>query len=76
MLTDRQITDFHEVGHVTVADVLTPEQISAARADISLWSAQFLAELSNEQKQWYLEDGSDRPLLRKLDNPVHHREFF
>lgn len=76
MLSIEQIAVFQETGHLTVPDVLTHDQVSGALADIELWSAEFVAELGDDRRQWYLEDGGSSPILRKLDNPAYHRSFF
>jgi len=65
---------YAERGHVTVPAVFTPEEMDAAIADLHLWGEDFLAELSPEQRQWYVDAGvTHATVLRKLDNPVFHR---
>jgi len=78
MLSETELATFRELGHVTISDVLTTQQIDEAIDDITGWSAQFLSELSDERSQWYLEGtpGSGTTTLRKLDNPVYHRDVF
>ena len=76
MLTDEQVATFRRTGHLTLADIFTPAEVDAAITDLDAWSSEFLGSMRSEQRAWYLEGGSDRPLLRKLDNPVHHREVF
>lgn len=35
-----------------------------------------MASLTDEQRAWYLERGTDKVALRKLDNPVYERSVF
>ena len=76
MLTDEQLKNFHLTGHVTIDGVLTTKQVEAAEDEIDQWSCEFLETITDEQKQWYLENSGRASLLRKLDNPVFHRPFF
>lgn len=77
MLSSRQIDEFRRTGHLTVAGVLDEQQVALAIADITAWSREFLDTLSDADRRWYLEQGSgDQITLRKLDNPVFHRDFF
>ncbi len=76
VLNDTQWAAYHEAGHVTVPNVFSADEIDAAIADVAAWSAEFLESLSPEKRQWFLEQGSEQPLLRKLDNPVYHRDAF
>ncbi len=44
-------------------------------ADIERWGESFLADLPAAQRAWYVDGGvKARTVLRKLDNPHHHRE--
>ncbi len=76
MLTESQLSTFQETGHLTVEDVFTQEEIAKALHDIELWSEEFLAQMSEEQRRWFLEGGGTAQTLRKLDNPAYHREQF
>ena len=76
MLSDSQVKTFRAAGHVTVSDVLTPEQVNAALDDITHWGDEFLENLADDQKQWYLEQKGQASALRKLDNPAFHRPVF
>ncbi|MEQ9409941.1 MAG: phytanoyl-CoA dioxygenase family protein [Fuerstiella sp.] len=77
MLSPDQLTDFRRTGHLTAIGLLDDTQIPEALDDIEVWSRQFLAELNDDRKSWYLEGSdSERPVLRKLDNPVFHRDVF
>jgi ectoine hydroxylase-related dioxygenase (phytanoyl-CoA dioxygenase family) len=76
MLTEDQIRTFHQTGHLTVADVFTTDEIDEALDDLSLWSEEFLSSLPEAQRAWFLEAGCEKPLLRKLDHPVHYRDVF
>ncbi len=64
-------------GHLTVRSVFTSAQMDAAIEDIADWSAETLAALSEKDRAWYVDGGvQDQVVLRKLDNPHHHRPFF
>ena len=76
VLTEDQIATFRKTGHLTVPNVFDATEITEAIADLDAWSQAFLRDLSDDQRGWFLESGSEKPLLRKLDNPVYHREVF
>ncbi len=76
MLTDSQIKTFQETGHLTVTDVFDDSEIVAALADVKQWSEEFLAEMPDDQRKWYLEGSGTAQKLRKLDNPAHYRDVF
>jgi len=76
VLSDSQIEEFRTTGHLTVPDVLTPDQVTAAIDDINHWGDEFLENLADDQKRWYLEQGGQATALRKLDNPAFHRPTF
>jgi phytanoyl-CoA hydroxylase len=77
MLNSEQLNTFRQTGHVTVPSVFSAADVRAAVADIETWSDEFLARISDEQKDWFLEKGMGaNAQLRKLDNPVFHREWF
>lgn len=77
MLTPTQIEIFRRTGHLTVESVFTPSEMHSALEDVQLWSEQFLAAMDDEQRAWYLERaGQGAVVLRKLDQPVFHREVF
>lgn len=76
MLSDRQLDTFRQTGHLTVPDVFSAQEIDAALVDLDAWSQAFMVSLSIDQRAWFLESGSKKPLLRKLDNPVHGRDVF
>ena len=75
-LTEQQIAEYQQKGHLTVEGLFSADEISAALRDVDDWSREFLATLSNEQRAWYLERGTNEPRLRKLDNPVFERPLF
>jgi ectoine hydroxylase-related dioxygenase (phytanoyl-CoA dioxygenase family) len=77
MLTDQQIEQFQQDGHLTVDEFFTAAQIESALQDIDIWGQQIRDNLSDEEKSWFLERdaGEDAP-LRKLDDPVCHRPVF
>ncbi len=77
VLTESQLERFRLSGHITVPHLFKPETIEDARQEVEVWSQQFLAEMTDAQKQWYLEKaGTCGAVLRKLDEPVFHREVF
>jgi len=66
---------YEKTGHFTVPGVFAPAEMDAAIEDIGRWGEEFLRELPAEQRRWYLDGGvKARDVLRKLDNPHHHRE--
>ena len=76
-LSSQQTREFAEKGHLTVAGVFTDAEMDRATADAQDWAAETLAALPADQRAWYVERGTgDGQLLRKLDNPVAHREAF
>jgi ectoine hydroxylase-related dioxygenase (phytanoyl-CoA dioxygenase family) len=77
MLAVEQIENFRRDGQLTVPDLFNVEQIDGALADLAEWDAEFRATLTDEQREWYLEDPADPASpFRKLDNPVFHRAAF
>jgi len=71
--TDRAF--FRHQGHLTVNGVFADADIDEVVRDIERWGESFLAELPAEQRAWYVDGGvAARTVLRKLDNPHHHRE--
>ena len=77
MLEAEQLDAFGRDGQLTVPDLFGAEQIDGALADLAEWDAEFRATLTDEQREWYLEDPSDPASpFRKLDNPVFHRAVF
>ena len=77
MQTVEQMETFRRDGQLTVRDLFSAEQIDRALADLAEWDAEFRTTLTDEQREWYLEDPSDPASpFRKLDNPVFHRAAF
>jgi phytanoyl-CoA hydroxylase len=76
MAFDAHRLAFHrQLGHVTVPGVFDAARTDAAIADIQAWGEQVLADLPASQRAWYVDGGvTARTVLRKLDNPHHHRE--
>jgi phytanoyl-CoA hydroxylase len=69
------IEEYKTKGHTTVPGVFTPAEMDAAIEDIGRWGEEFLRELPEEQRRWYVDGGvKAREVLRKLDNPHHYRE--
>jgi ectoine hydroxylase-related dioxygenase (phytanoyl-CoA dioxygenase family) len=66
---------YRHTGHLTVPGLLDAPAVEGLIDDIQRWGEAFLAELPETQRAWYLDGGvKARSVLRKLDNPHHHRE--
>lgn len=78
MLTNQELDEFSANGHVTVPAMFTFDGIDRVLADLTQWSTEVLSTIDTANEKWYLEPGSSagQPVLRKLDNPVYHREAF
>lgn len=75
MLNDADVAHYRHVGHVTLPGVFDTARAAEVVADIEAWGEEFLAELPPGQRAWYVDGGvKARTVLRKLDNPHHHRE--
>ena len=73
-LTEADRAVYRHLGHITVPGVFSAAQTDAVIADIQAWGEAFLAELPASQRAWYVDGGvKARQVLRKLDNPHHHR---
>jgi phytanoyl-CoA hydroxylase len=69
------IAAYRAKGHATVPGVFAAAEMDAAIEDIGRWGEEFLRELPASQRRWYVDGGvKAREVLRKLDNPHHHRE--
>jgi ectoine hydroxylase-related dioxygenase (phytanoyl-CoA dioxygenase family) len=74
-LTEGDKAIYRQLGHLTVPGVFTPAETETLVRDIEAWGESFLAQLPEDQRAWYLDSGvKARTVLRKLDNPHHHRE--
>ncbi len=74
-LTPGALDAYRRTGHVTVPAVFAPQEMDAVAGDIERWGEAFLADLEPGQRQWYVDGGvKAKQVLRKLDNPHHHRE--
>ena len=74
-LTEADLARYRHVGHLTVPGVFGEREADAVVEDIQRWGEEFLAGLPTEQRAWYVDGGvTARAVLRKLDNPHHHRE--
>lgn len=74
-LGPHDIAYYRHVGHVTVPGLIEPGVTDAVVRDIEAWGAEFLAELPPDKRAWYVDGGvKARDVLRKLDNPHHHRD--
>jgi phytanoyl-CoA hydroxylase len=66
---------YRKAGHHTVPGVFSAAEMDAVTEDIGRWGEEFLRELPEGQRRWYLDGGvKARDVLRKLDNPHYHRE--
>jgi len=75
-LTQSQLQQFRDTGHLTVPGLFSSQQTEAAIEDAQQWGQETFEEMDEEQRAWYLERSEGVPLPRKLDNPVFHREVF
>ncbi len=77
VLSPEQIQEFRRTGHLTVPGVFDARLIQAAIDDLTAWGSDFLRNLSEQDRRWYIEqDSGEQAQLRKLDNPVFHRQVF
>lgn len=73
--TAADLASYRHHGHLTVPGLFDAATTDAAIADIEAWGRTFLAELPPARRAWYVDGGvKAREVLRKLDNPHHHRE--
>lgn len=76
-MKDTHLQTYRDTGHVTVPDVFTPDQMDAAIADAAAWAEAELSAMDDQQRDWYVDKNSAvAQQLRKLDNPVTHRDVF
>jgi ectoine hydroxylase-related dioxygenase (phytanoyl-CoA dioxygenase family) len=76
-LTPQQIDTYNALGHLTVPAVFSLPEMDDAIADAQAWGREFLSTLDPAKRAWYLERSTaEADVLRKLDNPVHHRPAF
>ena len=74
-LTEADKALYRHLGHVTVPGLLDAPTTDALIDDLQRWGEAFLADLPPDQRAWYLDGGvKARTVLRKLDNPHHHRD--
>ena len=74
-LTESDQAHYRHIGHLTVQGVFDAATVDAVTADIHAWGEEFLAGLPPSQHAWFIDGGvTARTVLRKLDNPHHHRE--
>ncbi|MEZ5364716.1 MAG: phytanoyl-CoA dioxygenase family protein [Bryobacterales bacterium] len=78
MANDRALLGaYRERGQLTVPDVFSTERIAQVLEDLEEWKREVLGSLSEADKRWYLERGTEEPdQLRKLDHPAHLRPAF
>ena len=75
-LSDQQITEYWQKGHLTVAGIFNTQTIYHAIQDIEEWTRQFLSQLDDDKKSYFLEQNMTGQFLRKLDNPAYERKVF
>ena len=74
-LSDGDLAVYRHTGHLTVPGLLDARTTQALVDDIQSWGEVFLNALPPAQRVWYVDGGvTARTVLRKLDNPHHHRE--
>lgn len=75
MLTEPDKALYRHFGHLTVPGLFDAHEVDAVIEDIHAWGEEFLAELPPSQRAWFIDGGvTARAVLRKLDNPHHHRD--
>jgi ectoine hydroxylase-related dioxygenase (phytanoyl-CoA dioxygenase family) len=73
-LSESDLAIYRCCGHLTSPGVIGTDAAQALIDDIQSWGESFLAELPAPQRAWYVDGGvTARTVLRKLDNPHHHR---
>jgi len=77
MLSEEQLSQYQATGHLTVPGVFSSQQMDLALAEIETWGDEFRGQMNAQERSWYLENPEEAGSpLRKLDNPVFHREYF
>jgi len=75
-ISGEEMARYRATGHLTVPGVFPAEVMDGAIEDAMNWGREFMDGLDAAKREWYLEKGLPSDVLRKLDNPVHHRKFF
>ena len=76
-LQPAEIDRYQADGYLTLENVFSEAQMQALIADGEAWGKNFLENLSEEQRQWYVDSDDDKELkLRKLDNPHIERQAY
>ncbi len=76
-MTPEQRARYVADGHVTVPGLFSTAEMDAAIADIMAWGSEFLADLDEADRAWYLDQGIvSAQALRKMDNPHFYRPVF
>jgi phytanoyl-CoA hydroxylase len=74
-LSDVQLQEYRQDGHVTCPGIFSTDLMDDMISESAKWTNEFIADLSPEQRGWYVDAEVDgQPLLRKLDDPIHYRE--
>jgi len=74
-LSESDQAHYRHFGHITVPGLFSKNEVEAVIDDVIAWGETFLAGLPPAQRGWYVDGGvKARTVLRKLDNPHHHRD--
>ena len=77
MISQIQMAVFADTGHVTCAPFFDESQIDMLGKVSEDWTETFIADLDDEKRAWYCEGlGKGETRIRKLDNPVFHKDEF
>lgn len=76
-LSIEQINAYHKNGFITIDCIFKTSEMDQATQEAHRWQEQFIKDISEADKKWYLDGGTTRPnQVRKLDNPVSQRQLF
>ncbi len=76
-LSDEQVAEYRRDGHLTIPEVFSSATMEKAIEDACAWGEEMQASWTEQQQAWFMEHvGTPDSQLRKLDNPVYHREVF
>ena len=73
-LSEADLAIYRHLVHLTSPGVIDAATALALIDGIQGWGESFRSELPAQQRAWYVDGGvKARAVLRKLDNPHHHR---
>jgi ectoine hydroxylase-related dioxygenase (phytanoyl-CoA dioxygenase family) len=76
-LTTEQVDLYQKDGFITVENLFQPSEMDRAIQEAHQWQEEFIAEISETDKNWYLDGSTSvQNQVRKLDNPVSQRPLF